>query len=42
MATIEKFVDLDIWKEARLLSAEIIFLSKNTELKTDFKLKSQI
>lgn len=42
MATIEKFEDLDIWKEARLLSAEIILLSKNTELKTDYKLKNQI
>ncbi len=42
MATIEKFEDLEIWKEARLLSAEIILLSKNTELKTDYKLKNQI
>ncbi|MBK5214682.1 MAG: four helix bundle protein [Flavobacteriaceae bacterium] len=42
MATIEKFEDLEIWKEARLLSKEIILLSKNTELKTDYKLKDQI
>ncbi|HLT49643.1 four helix bundle protein [Aequorivita nionensis] len=42
MATIERFEDLDIWKEARLLSKEIIQLSKNTELKTDYKLKDQI
>lgn len=42
MATIEKFEDLDIWKEARILSKEIILLSKNTELKTDFKLRDQI
>ena len=42
MATIEKFEDLEIWKEARLLSKEIILLSKNTELKTDYKLKEQI
>jgi four helix bundle protein len=42
MATIERFEDLDIWKEARLLSKEIIQLSKNTELKTDYKLKNQI
>lgn len=42
MATIEKFEDLDIWKEARLLSKEIILLSKNTELKTDYRLKDQI
>lgn len=39
MATIEKFEDLEIWKEARLLSKEIILLSKNTELKTDYRLK---
>lgn len=42
MATIEKFEDLEIWKEARRLSKEIIFLSKNTDLKTDYKLKEQI
>ena len=42
MATIERFEDLDIWKEARLLSKEIIWLSKNTELKTDYKLRDQI
>lgn len=42
MATIEKFEDLEIWKEARLLSKEIIQLSKKTELKTDYKLKDQI
>lgn len=42
MATIERFEDLDIWKEARLLSTEIILLSKNTELKTDYKLRNQI
>lgn len=42
MATIEKFEDLEIWKEARLLSKEIIQLSKNTDLKTDYRLKDQI
>ncbi|HLW31083.1 MAG TPA: four helix bundle protein [Aequorivita sp.] len=42
MATIEKFEDLDIWKEARLLSKEIILLSKNTELEKDYRLKDQI
>ena len=42
MATIEKFEDLDIWKEARQLSKIIIDLSKNTELKTDYRLKDQI
>ncbi|AFL81003.1 S23 ribosomal protein [Aequorivita sublithincola DSM 14238] len=42
MATIEKFEYLEIWKEARLLSKEIILLSKNTDLKSDYKLKDQI
>jgi four helix bundle protein len=42
MATIEKFEDLDIWKEARLLSKEIILLSRNTELKNDYRLRDQI
>ena len=42
MATIEKFEDLEIWKEARLLSKEIILLSKNTELKADYNLKNQV
>lgn len=42
MATIEKFEDLDIWKEALLLSEEIILLSKNTELRGDYRLKDQI
>ncbi len=42
MATIERFEDLEIWKEARLLSKEIILLSRNTDLKTDYKLKEQI
>ncbi|SRX73218.1 four helix bundle protein [Aequorivita antarctica] len=42
MATIERFEDLDICKEARLLYKEIILLSRNTELKADYKLKDQI
>ena len=42
MATIKRFEDLEIWKEARRLSKEIIQLSKTTELKTDYKLKDQI
>lgn len=37
MTTIEKFEDLDIWKEARLLSNEIILLSKNTELEKEYR-----
>lgn len=42
MATIKRFEDLEIWIESRRLSKEIIFISKNTELKNDFKLKDQI
>ncbi len=42
MATIREFEDLEIWKEARKLSKEIIELVKTTELKNDFKLKEQI
>ncbi|MGB3344101.1 MAG: four helix bundle protein [Aequorivita sp.] len=42
MATIEKFEDLDIWKEVLLLSKEIILLSKNTELRGDYRLKDQV
>ena len=42
MATITKFEDLEIWQEARRLSKEIMFLSKNTELKKDFKFNAQI
>lgn len=42
MATIKRFEDLEIWQEARILSKEIISISKNTELNRDFKLKEQI
>jgi four helix bundle protein len=42
MATIRRFEDLDIWLEARILSKEIIIISKNTDLNRDFKLKAQI
>jgi four helix bundle protein len=42
MATILKFEDLEIWKEARILSKEIHLISLNTDLKTDYKLKAQI
>lgn len=42
MATVKRFEDLEIWKEARRLSKEIILLSKKTDLKLDFKLKDQI
>jgi four helix bundle protein len=42
MATITRFEDLEIWKEARKLSTEIIKISKETDLKNDFKLRDQI
>lgn len=42
MATIKKFEDLEIWIEARRLSKEIIQISKNSDLKTDFRLKAQV
>ncbi|OOV28652.1 four helix bundle protein [Flavobacterium sp. LM5] len=42
MATIKRFEDLEIWQEARKLSKEVIILSKETDLRTDFRLKDQI
>lgn len=42
MATIVRFEDLDIWKEARSLSCEIIQIVNVTELKGDYKLRDQI
>ena len=42
MATITKFEDLEIWQEARKLAKEIYLISKETDLKTDFKFKQQI
>ena len=42
MATITKFEDLEIWQEARILAKEIYLISKETDLKTDFKFKAQI
>lgn len=42
MATIKKFEDLEIWQEARKLSKEIILISKNSELKNDFRFKEQV
>lgn len=42
MATIKRFEDLEIWQEARRLSKIIITISKNTELKTDYRFKEQI
>ncbi|MGB0879492.1 MAG: four helix bundle protein [Polaribacter sp.] len=42
MATIKRFEDLEIWKLARKLSQQIIFISKNTDLKNDYRFKDQI
>ena len=42
MATITKFEDLEIWQEARKLSKEIYLISKDTDLKTDYRFKDQI
>ena len=42
MATITKFEDLEIWQEARKLAKEIYIISKETDLKTDFRFKEQI
>ena len=42
MATITKFEDLEIWQEARKLAKEIYVISKETDLKTDFRFKEQI
>ena len=41
MATITKFEDLEIWQEARKLAKEVFILSKETDLKTDFRFKEQ-
>lgn len=42
MATITKFEDLEIWQDARKLAKEIHIISKETELKSDFRFKDQI
>ena len=42
MATIKRFEDLEIWKDARRLSRDIIIISKETDLKADFRLRDQI
>jgi four helix bundle protein len=39
---IERFEDLDIWKEARLLNRKIFELTRNGPFVKDFKLKAQI
>ena len=42
MATITKFEHLEIWQDARKLAKEIHIISKETELKSDFRFKDQI
>ena len=42
MATINRFEDLEIWQEARELTKEIYLISKETDLKTDYRFKAQI
>jgi four helix bundle protein len=42
MATITRFEDLEIWKEARRLAKEIHLIAVETDLKNDFKFRDQI
>ncbi|MDW8849682.1 four helix bundle protein [Flavobacterium sp. MMLR14_040] len=42
MATITRFEDLEIWREARRLAKEIHLIAIETELKSDFRFKNQI
>jgi four helix bundle protein len=42
MATITRFEDLEIWKEARRLAKEIHLISVETELRSDLRFKNQI
>ena len=42
MATINRFEDLEIWKEARRLAKEIHIISVESDLKNDFRFKDQI
>ena len=42
MATINRFENLEIWKEARRLAQEILLISTETELKNDYRFKDQI
>jgi four helix bundle protein len=42
MATITRFEDLEIWKEAGRLSKEVHIICIETELKNDFRFKDQI
>lgn len=42
MATISRFEDLEIWKEARRLAKEIHLIAIHSELKSDLRFKNQI
>ena len=42
MATISRFEDLEIWKEARRLAKEVHLICVETELKNDFRFRDQI
>ncbi len=42
MATINRFEDLEIWKEARRLAKEIHLIAVQTELRSDLRFKNQI
>jgi four helix bundle protein len=42
MATITRFEDLEIWKEARRLAKEVHLICVETELKNDFRFRDQI
>jgi four helix bundle protein len=42
MATISRFEDLEIWKEARRLAKEVHLICVETELKNNFRFRDQI
>ncbi|WP_282071832.1 four helix bundle protein [Polaribacter atrinae] len=42
MDTIRRFEDLEIWQLTRKLAQQVIFISKNTDLKNDYRFKDQI
>ena len=42
MATIQKFEDLEIWRQARAICQNIEMLIQTTNLKTNYSLKDQI
>ncbi len=42
MATINRFEDLEIWKEARRFAKEVHIISVESDLKTDYRFKDQI